>query len=80
MKYNGREFRFLTNPGENETTKVQFIQFGYDTDSGDVFDSAIFTRNMFVQDYHDIKLVVNESGSYRRNGVQKISAGAGGRL
>ena len=62
MKYNGKEFRFLTNPGENETTKVQFIQFGYDTDSGDVFDSAIFTRNMFVQDYHDIKLVVNESG------------------
>ena len=41
MKYNGKEFRFLTNPGENETTKVQFIQFGYDTDSGDVFDSAI---------------------------------------
>ena len=62
MKYNGKEFRFLTNPGENETTKVQFIQFGYDTDSGDVFDSAIFARNMFVQDYHDIKLVVNESG------------------
>lgn len=62
LKYNGQEFRFLTNPGENETTKVQFIQFEYDTDDGDVFNSAIFKRNSWVQDRLDVKFDVNTTG------------------
>jgi len=62
LDYNGYTFRFLTNPGWNGTDAVQFTQFMYDEENGDIFNDILYRRNDYTQEYLNIEFETQTHG------------------
>ncbi len=72
-----KEFKILTCPGENETTKMYWVHAAFHEPNGDLLNDHIVDRNNYISEKLGVALVVDTSGNLINTSAMQVAVNSG---
>ena len=73
----GREFKILTCPGENETTKMYWVHAGFNQLNGDQVNDQLVDRNNYINEKLGVNMVVDTRGKLTDTSAMQNAVSSG---